>query len=199
MNERGGSCFPTTRKLTDETGLSERTVCTHLMRAAQDGWLHKTSGVFSGRHWHRSVYEATIPVEAKKKALNDVQYLPNEALNLTTRGTERRSVPHAFTQLSSINSTSNSTENICSEPKISAPAPPSSNGSGFKFPTCRKGVEWEVPERKIAEWVEAYPSVDIPQTLVEARQWLRDNPARAKTASGMTRFIGRWLQREQDK
>lgn len=39
MNERGGSCFPGTRLLADETGLARKTVMEHLRIAADAGYL----------------------------------------------------------------------------------------------------------------------------------------------------------------
>lgn len=65
--------------------------------------------------------------------------------------------------------------------------------------TCRKGEQWQVPEHKIAEWEESYPDVDVRLTLLGIKQWLKDNPSKRKTARGMTRFIGAWMMREQDK
>jgi hypothetical protein len=72
------------------------------------------------------------------------------------------------------------------------------NGRVFLM-TCRKGEQWQVPEKKIAEWEESYPDVDVPLTLLGIRQWLIDNPTKRKTARGMTRFIGAWMMGEQDK
>jgi len=52
---------------------------------------------------------------------------------------------------------------------------------------------------KLAEWVECYPNMDVPADLRAARQWVEDNPGKRKTARGMTRFLGGWLQRTNDK
>ncbi len=35
----GSSCHPSTRRLAKETGLSERSVITHLENAVTDGWI----------------------------------------------------------------------------------------------------------------------------------------------------------------
>lgn len=79
-----------------------------------------------------------------------------------------------------------------------AQTPEPKNGRVFLM-TCRKGAQWEVPEKKIAEWEESYPDVDVRLTLLGIRQWLIDNPQKRKTSRGMTRFIGAWMMREQDK
>ena len=64
----------------------------------------------------------------------------------------------------------------------------------FVFPTEGKGT-WTLPETKRSEYAETYPHLDIDHELAKARQWLRDNPSRRKTARGMAKFIGGWLSR----
>jgi hypothetical protein len=56
--------------LAEETGLSERSVCTHLDKAAKAGWLEKGRKGLKGRSWMRSEYTAVIP----EKVLKEVQY-----------------------------------------------------------------------------------------------------------------------------
>lgn len=57
---------------------------------------------------------------------------------------------------------------------------------------------WELTHEKMSEWQEAYPSLDVAAECRKAWQWLRDNPTKRKTASGMASFLGRWLAREQN-
>ena len=73
MNEKGGSCFPSTKTLAEETGYSERTICTHLQKAADQGWLIKGSRGTGGKGWKRNKYSARIPAKAQR-ALKEVQY-----------------------------------------------------------------------------------------------------------------------------
>lgn len=64
MDSAGGSCFPSTKLIASETGLSERSVCTHIETASTAGWLKKgsgTAGKGSGKGWRRHVYQATFP------------------------------------------------------------------------------------------------------------------------------------------
>ena len=51
MNELGENCFPSTRTLAKETGLSERSVCTHLQMAKELGWLIKELHRYTSRGW----------------------------------------------------------------------------------------------------------------------------------------------------
>ena len=69
----------------------------------------------------------------------------------------------------------------------------------IKIPTNCTGLEMPISKAKVAEWEEAYPSVDVPATLREIRQWCIDNPTRRKTANGMHAFVSRWLAREQNR
>jgi hypothetical protein len=79
-----------------------------------------------------------------------------------------------------------------------APSTQTINGSGIFMETCT-GELWEVPAVKVTEWQDSFPDVDVPLTLLGARQWLRDHPKRRKTALGMVAFLGDWMRREQDK
>lgn len=76
-------------------------------------------------------------------------------------------------------------------PSDSATAP-------MSFPLA-SGEEWPLPAPKLAEWIDTYPRVDVPLELGKARQWLRDNPSRRKTARGMTKCLGGWLSRADEK
>jgi hypothetical protein len=61
MNDVGESCFPSTKKQADDTGLSERSVCTHLDKASEAGFLQITKHGFAGKKWARNEYVALIP------------------------------------------------------------------------------------------------------------------------------------------
>ena len=54
-----------------------------------------------------------------------------------------------------------------------------------------------ISDSDIAEWMEAYPAVDIEGELRRARQWLISNPAKKKKQ--FRRFITNWLGRCQEK
>ncbi len=81
MDPAGGSCFPSTKKLSVESGLSERVVWHHLAVAANAGWILKSLSGKNGQGWKRNQYRATLP-----KALTESQ-------QLTEKGTDAGSVP----------------------------------------------------------------------------------------------------------
>ncbi len=61
------------------------------------------------------------------------------------------------------------------------------------------GEEYHITQQDINEWMELYPAVDIMQELRKMKGWCNDNPKKRKTESGIKRFIGSWLSKEQDK
>ena len=81
MDMTGGNCFPSTALLAERTGLSERSVCTHVDRAESEGWIRRAKHRGAGRAWAGTLYTAILP-----EVLKDVQ-------RPTEEGTERGSVP----------------------------------------------------------------------------------------------------------
>ena len=61
MNDEGKNCFPSTEQQTVDTGLTERTVITHIDNAVAAGFLKKGMKGRSGKGWARHEYEAVIP------------------------------------------------------------------------------------------------------------------------------------------
>jgi hypothetical protein len=61
------------------------------------------------------------------------------------------------------------------------------------------GSQFEVKQTFVTELEPLYPQVDIPATIREMKGWLIGNPTRRKTRTGVTRFITKWLQDEQQK
>lgn len=79
LNDLGEDCFPSTAMLATETGLTERSVCTHLALAAEQGWFVVRKHGYGKQKWARHEYFPRIP----------------EGFELPDReqGTEGRSVP----------------------------------------------------------------------------------------------------------
>lgn len=108
INDAGEPTYPSTLLLSDECGLSERAVITHLKLAASLGWLTVSKHGYAGQGWARNQYRPRTPdgfvprpAPARKgtkagsvpsdeklstEALNDVQHVEAE-------GTEPRSAP----------------------------------------------------------------------------------------------------------
>ena len=74
-----------------------------------------------------------------------------------------------------------------------------SSATVLQFPTDGKaGKHWSLTEAKVAEYQEAYPSLDVVGECRRALQWLRDNPTKRKTKGGMPAFLTRWLNKAQN-
>lgn len=77
-----------------------------------------------------------------------------------------------------------------------AAKPPPSGPPVLTYPTIgTEAKEWHLTEPKLAEYVEAFPALDVLAECRKALQWLRDDPGRRKTPKGMPKFLGGWLGR----
>lgn len=54
---------------------------------------------------------------------------------------------------------------------------------------------WRMTQAKHVEWRESFSTIDVDLEIRKAYQWLRDNPEKRKTSSGMVAFLGKWLTR----
>lgn len=70
----------------------------------------------------------------------------------------------------------------------------------LSFPVVgtQKKKTWDLRQSKLAEYVEAFPALDVLAEFRKALQWLRDHPSNRKTPRGMPAFLGRWLGRAQN-
>ena len=67
------------------------------------------------------------------------------------------------------------------------------------FPCVGSGPKsWDLTASHAAQLHESFPALDIAAEARKARQWLRDNPERRKTARGMPRSLGGWMTRAQE-
>lgn len=86
MNAAGESCYPSIKLLCEETGLSNRSVITHLQIAKEEGWI--TVGVhgFAGQRWAAHEYYPAWPhylreaANSMKKAMNEVHRVKEKAV-----------------------------------------------------------------------------------------------------------------------
>ena len=56
----GRKCFPSTKRLAERTGLSQRRVEGHLRAADTEGWIGR-SRIGEGQGWRRTVYTLSVP------------------------------------------------------------------------------------------------------------------------------------------
>jgi len=92
VNDAGGSAYPSTKTLADDTGLSERAVITHLKFAVEASWLKINKHGFAGQRWARNEYYPSTPSgDFDTEGTEGRSAASGKALNVATEGTERRS------------------------------------------------------------------------------------------------------------
>jgi hypothetical protein len=67
-----------------------------------------------------------------------------------------------------------------------------------ELPTNKTGEFYAVTQSDVCEWESLYPAVDVGQQLRNMLGWLKSNPKRRKTKSGLSRFVNSWLAKEQN-
>ena len=60
------------------------------------------------------------------------------------------------------------------------------------------GAAWRPDMETYQEYKRLYPNVNIDAEFMAMRAWCINNPTKRKTASGMLRFVGSWLAKEQN-
>lgn len=188
MNGRGEGCYPTIAQLKYETGLSNRTICTHIQIAVGAGWLAVKKRGNAGQNWANHEYYPVVPPghvritfrqskitqgseEGSSPSFNEAVKLTAEADEPSAEGSEPKSKKvvkkvHTSSSISSSVSSSVSQDNRVQ-----------SEGSGElkrddgKSLTTLSGGE---SERLFEEWWHAYPKK---RNRKGARQaWLDLNP-----------------------
>ena len=84
----------------------------------------------------------------------------------------------------------------CTEPPLADSVP---EVAVLKFPCVgQDGGEWTLTEKKLAEYCESFPGIDVLIECRKARQWCIDNKTHRKTKKGMPRFLTGWLSKSQN-
>ena len=79
MQLDGRSCFPSVRLVAERTGLSERTVCTHLRLASEQGWIQKSVKGKCGKGWRLHQYLPTILVVTEPRSVRQSRRTESDA------------------------------------------------------------------------------------------------------------------------
>lgn len=136
MNERGGSCFPSSRILAAETGLTRRTVESHLRKAVALGWIEKapqsrrSDGTFTPAQ-----YRAMRPGERASHGPGETDALPGETDDID----QGKEIPHRTSV-----QRGRQKQGVNTPPK----SPPRNNGGGGKEKTTADR-DWEIVLEKL--------------------------------------------------
>lgn len=215
MNDLGESCFPSTRLLSHETGLSERAVVTHLRKARDAGWLQVDPVGLGGQRWRKHQYTVAIPEGDERGASpfdcgagqpDDEGTEPRASPsgpppvdNPVDKSTEAAE-PHAegaepddrkalneVQSNSSVNSTKNSTGG----------APTRSPDDVYVKIPLKSDREYAITVAAMTELAGRYPRVDVPEQLQRLASWCERNLERRKASDEIEGFVERWLERAQ--
>lgn len=191
MDENGANCFPSTKTLAEATGLTERTVCTHLEQAINTGWLKRSKLGKQGRGWRRSQYNASIP----DKALKEIQHHRPERTETnsapTPHGTERGSVRKCEgTESDDINVLKEVQSNISIEQSV--------NNKCYSF-LLKDGSHFEIEDEFYQILKTSYPKLDIDAELKKIKAWCYSHTENRKTRRGAKKFINGWMNRNSER
>ena len=101
MNEAGEGCYPSIATLVESTGLSNRSVITHLQVAAEKGWIKVSQHGFRGKKWRANEYKAVWPgreiencaITEQNEGENEENLSDEIAQNQAKQGGEGGSLP----------------------------------------------------------------------------------------------------------
>ena len=89
-------------------------------------------------------------------------------------------------------SESESNPYLCTEPET-ASMPPAITL------TLNDKSEYPFSAHDLAEYQDLYPAVDVAQQFRKMQRWIKDNPTKRKTKTGIRKFVSGWLSKEQDR
>lgn len=161
MSDVGEGCFPTTKCLAEETGLSERAVCEHIQAAIDGGWLMRFQHGFRGQKWRRNEYRPAWPdrvtdppgdvpegtdggsAPSPEKALTEGQHLQKGTDGGSVEGTDPPSVK-ALTEGQQDNTSQDFSD------FLTPPTPQGAGRGGMALPTGLQEIVDQLGDRDIS-------------------------------------------------
>ncbi len=182
MDQNCGNCFPSTKKLSDATGLSERCVCEHLAKAEKNGWIEKIEKTGNGQAWKKHSYEALIP----KKALI-------ESKHLSTKGTDAKSAHCQKGTDSHSKGTDSDDIKALTEGQSTITYTKSYTTHNAKTFLLKDGSSFHIDDDFIQLLKTTYPLVDVEGEIKKLSAWCFSNDSKRKTRKGAKRFVNSWM------
>lgn len=179
MNDAGESCYPSIELLCAETGLSNRSVITHLQIAIERGFIVVEKHGFKGQRWARNEYRISWP-----KVVQEVHHLINEG-----------SEPDDIKAVKEVHTNSPVNSPVLVTNVTNPPLAPSKQ-SKITFDTS-EGIFTNISKAVMDRWQEAYPKLDIDAELTRAELWYVSNPRKRKRDHA--RFIANWLAQAHER
>ena len=164
------------------------------------GPLHECFEVRGGRLVNpRLEKERKAQAEFRKKQKDKADIRWDKHRNTTignaTALPERHPRGNALQSSSSSSSTQKPKEQVSESAEPDSGSPPL-----LVFPTIGTGGStWALTESLVASWREAYPGLDVLGECRHAKAWVEAQPARRKTAVGMSKFLVNWFNRTVER
>ncbi|ARN57115.1 helix-turn-helix domain-containing protein [Sedimentisphaera salicampi] len=204
--ENQGEAYPGRRKLQEKSGLAAGTVCSSINRLESAGLLEVNrtgkgkSNTYKTGTKMRPVQKSDWSKNCTGSGLKNRPVQKSDwSKNCTGSGLKNRPVQ----KLDRSKNCTGSGTKIRPEPvqkldhkRIRKEKSNVDEPSGYAF-VLKGGKDYSLPKAKLEEYENTFAEVDIDSEFRKAQQWLRDNPAKRKTAAGMPRFLGSWLSRAQ--
>lgn len=171
-----GSLVSSTKKLSDETSLSEREIRTAISHLKMTGEVTSKSynkyTVFTVKNYdlYQSSDTQNDRQSTSKRHTNDIQ-----TTTIEEGKKERRE--EIYNNSSCVQKDKADVESI----------------------PLNDGTEWECSVDDYEEYIRLYPAVDVKKAFRDMRAWSISNPSKRKTHRGIRRFVNSWLSKEQDK
>ena len=113
MDEHGNNCYPSIKRISHETSLSEPTVCKYIAELRDTGWLNSQKKGYDGQDWARNQYYPLIPTQHIE---DFTRHLTRFSASLEGTKTDRErhlNRPRkALNQLNTINTVTNTVSSI---------------------------------------------------------------------------------------
>ena len=183
-----GFCWPGTALLAGKASMSVRTALRALKSLENDGWIRINR---KAHHCKGNTYEVNLDKLGDKKSHDKLSRDKTGKSQVTKRaesGDKTGNPPDPLIGRTVKNRKEPSGLFAQSSNELIAVGV-------FPLP-LKDGSEYQLPQRLFDEYVKTHPQLDVAQQIAYMRSWLLSNPTNRKSRSGITKFIGRWLNRE---
>lgn len=192
--DQEGRCFPSMSDISVKTCYSESTIRRAIQNLSKGGWLTVIKGLGKGNNSQyqllKKVSEENLSerkVSERKVSGRKVSGRLPKGVTQKTKGVRVTEPPHPHKGVTIKNH---------QEPSLFASSDTSLPAIGTL--PCLQGKMWSFTQEDLDGWKEAYPAIDVLQELRADREWLKANPRKMKTTSGMRRHVNSWLARAQN-
>ena len=205
-NDSNGECWPSLVTLAEKAKVNRRTVQRSIDLLVEMG---EVEVVKIGAGTRSSRYRLLVPYQ---ESLHNIECGQNVAVTNCPPENTKKVVTNCLpsgdklSQQENIGVTSTTREvAICPasggemspKPEGTIKEPEGRAGQPLKSFILKSGENWEIPQNVVQELLSNFGGcLDVVEELRLAAEWTEENPAKRKTATGMLRFVRRWIREE---